>query len=149
MEDSEIERIVGNEAEWRKHLLKEQYHQRKDIDGIKKKMNNFISMISYYGKVSLSLFLLHFIFLSLFFRSLDIFGWAILLFSYLGFWGFIMYIWNEFYNGVGSPEWLMVQVGRIGQKTGKTVKKEILIIEKEVKETVHKLKHERDKGSEG
>ncbi|MHA1459900.1 MAG: hypothetical protein ACTSO8_00310 [Promethearchaeota archaeon] len=119
------------------------------IIDIKKKMNNFISMLSYYGKVSLSLFLLHFIFLSLFFQSLDIFGWVILLFSYLGFWGFIMYIWNEFYNGVGSPEWLMVQVGRIGQKTGKTVKKEILIIEKEVKETVHKLKHERDKGSEG
>jgi uncharacterized membrane protein len=112
-------------------------------------MNNFISMLSYYGKVSLSLFLLHFIFLSLFFQSLDIFGWVILLFSYLGFWGFIMYVWNEFYNGVGSPEWLMVQVGRIGQKTSKTVKKEILIIEKEVKETVHKLKHERDKGSEG
>jgi hypothetical protein len=55
-----------------------------------------------------------------------------------------MYIWNELYDGVGSPEWLMVQVGRIGQKTGKTVKKEILIIEEEIKGTVQKIKKDRD-----
>jgi len=60
-----------------------------------------------------------------------------------------MYVWNEFYGGAGSPEWIMVQVGRIGQKTGETVKKEIRIIEEEIKETVHKIKHEHDKGSEG
>jgi len=67
-------------------------------------------------------------------------------FGYLGFWGFIMYIWNELYDGVGSPEWLMVQVGRIGQKTGTTVKKEILIIEEEIKGTVQKIK--KDRGEE-
>ncbi|GAH09390.1 unnamed protein product [marine sediment metagenome] len=39
-----------------------------------------------------------------------------------------MYIWNEFYKGVGSPEWLMGQIGRFGQKKGKTVKKEVLLI---------------------
>jgi hypothetical protein len=60
-----------------------------------------------------------------------------------------MYVWNEYYGGAGSPEWIMVQVGRIGQKTGKTVKKEIHVIEEEIKETVHKLKHDHDKGSEG
>jgi hypothetical protein len=58
-----------------------------------------------------------------------------------------MYIWNELYNGVGSPEWLMVQVGRVGQKTGKTVKKEILVIEEEIKETVHKIKKDRKEDS--
>jgi len=114
---------------------------------IKRKMNNFISMIKYYGKVSLSLFLLHFIFITLFLNSLDFFAYAILYFAYLGFWGFTMYIWNEFYNGVGSPEWLMVQVGRIGQKTGKTIKKEILIMEEEIKETVQKIKKDTEKGS--
>ena len=67
----------------------------------------------------------------------------------MGLWGFILYIWNEFYGGAGSPEWIMVQVGRIGQKTGETVKKEIRIIEEEIKETVHKIKREHDKGSEG
>ncbi len=39
--------------------------------------------------------------------------------------GFFMYIWNEYGNGVGSPEWIMVQISRIGQKTGETVKKEV------------------------
>ncbi len=114
---------------------------------IKKKMNNFISMVNYYGKVSLSLFLLHYVFITLYLNSLEFFAYAFLYFGYLGFWGFIMYVWNEFYNGVGSPEWLMVQVGRIGQKTGKTVKKEILIIEEEIKETVQKIKKDPKKDS--
>ena len=116
------------------------------IIDIKGKMNDFIKMINYYGKVSLSLFLLHFVFVTLFLNSLDFFAYAFMYFGYLGFWGFIMYIWNEFYDGKGSPEWLMVQVGRIGQKTGKTVKKEILVIEEEIKGTVQKIKKDRDKG---
>ena len=114
---------------------------------IKRKMNNFISMINYYGKVSLSLFLLHFVFITLFLNALDITLYFILLFGYLGFWGFTMYVWNEFYNGVGSPEWIMVQVGRIGQKTGKTVKKEILQIEEEIKGTVQKIKKDHEERS--
>ena len=36
-----------------------------------------------------------------------------------------MYIWNEYANGVGSPEWIMIQISRIGQKTGETVLREI------------------------
>jgi len=115
---------------------------------IKRKMNIFISMMNYYGKVSLSLFLLHFIFITLFLSSLNLVVFVFVCFGYIGFWGFLMYVWNEFYGGVGSPEWIMVQVGRIGQKTGDTVKKEVRIIEEEIKETVHKIKHERDKGSE-
>jgi len=117
------------------------------IIDIKQKMNSFITMINYYGKVSLSLFLLHFVFITLFLNSLDFVAYAFFYFGYLGFWGFTMYIWNEFYDGVGSPEWLMVQVGRIGQKTGKTVKKEILIIEEEIKGTVQKIKKDRDEES--
>ena len=111
---------------------------------IKKKMNNFITMINYFGKVSLSLFLLHFVFITLFLNTLDFVAYIFVYFGYLGFWGFIMYIWNEFYDGVGSPEWLMVQIGRIGQKTGKTVKKEILVVEEEIKETVHKIRKDSD-----
>lgn len=117
------------------------------IVDIKRKMNNFISMMNYYGKVSLSLFLLHFVFITLFLNALDFITYAFVVFGYLGFWGFVMYIWNEFYNGVGSPEWLIVQVGRIGQKTGKTVKKEILVIEEEIKETVKKIKKDRGEDS--
>jgi len=117
------------------------------IIDIKRKMNNFIKMVNYFGKISLSLFLLHFVFITLYLNALDFVAYAFLYFSYAGFWGFTMYIWNEFYDGVGSPEWLMVQVGRIGQKTGKTVKKEILVIEEEIKETVHKIRKDHDEGS--
>jgi len=117
------------------------------IIDIKKKMNNFISMMNYYGKISLSLFLLHFIFLPLYINSLDFVGYAFLYFTYTGLWGFMMYIWNELYDGVGSPEWIMAQVGRIGQKKGKTVKKENLVIEEEIKETVHKIRKDHDEGS--
>ncbi|NVM43918.1 MAG: hypothetical protein HWN79_03285 [Candidatus Lokiarchaeota archaeon] len=117
------------------------------IVDIKRKMNIFISMMNYYGKVSLSLFLLHFVFITLFLNSLDFITYVFVVFGYLGFWGFVMYIWNEFYNGVGSPEWIIVQVGRIGQKTGKTVKKEILVIEEEIKETVQKIKKDRKEDS--
>ena len=117
------------------------------IVDIKRKMNIFISMMNYYGKVSLSLFLLHFVFITVFLRSIDLALFVFVVFGYLGFWGFIMYIWNEFYNGVGSPEWFMVQIGRIGQKTGTTVKKELIVIEEEIKETVHKKRKDPEEDS--
>jgi hypothetical protein len=106
---------------------------------IKNKGNNFISMFVYYGKVSLSLFLIHFTFITLFFKYFDIVVFFLIYLGYAGLMGFLMYVWNEFFNGVGSPEWIMVQIGRVGQKTGKTVKKEIQIIEGELKGTVQKL----------
>jgi hypothetical protein len=58
--------------------------------------------------------------------------------AYLGFLGFLLYIWNEYGNGVGSPEWIMIQISRIGQKTGETVKKEAKKIEKKIEEIVTK-----------
>ncbi len=110
------------------------------IVDLKKKSNIFISMLKYYGKISLSLFLLHYIFVTLFYGFFDIVFFIIICLGYTGFWGFLMYLWNEFFDGKGSPEWLMVQIGRIGQKTTHTVKKEFHIIEEEIKGTVQKLK---------
>jgi uncharacterized membrane protein len=110
------------------------------IVDLKKKSNVFINMLKYYGKISLSLFLLHYIFITLFYRFFDIIFFIIVWLGYTGFWGFLMYLWNEFFEGKGSPEWLMVQIGRVGQKTTHTVKKEIHIIEEEIKETVQKIK---------
>ncbi|MFX0176629.1 MAG: hypothetical protein ACFE85_10410, partial [Candidatus Hodarchaeota archaeon] len=104
---------------------------------------NFFSMLIYYGKVSLSLFLVHYAFITLFLNQLNIIFLVLIFLGYTGFMGFLMYVWNEFFNGVGSPEWIIVQIGRIGQKTGKTVKKEIHIIEEEIKETIHKIKGEQ------
>ncbi len=90
---------------------------------IKKKDNNLTRMFVYYGKVSLSLFLIHFLFMPLFSSQLNIPLFLCISLSYIGFLGIFMYIWMEYAKGVGSPEWLMVQMGRIGQKSGEAVKK--------------------------
>ena len=39
--------------------------------------------------------------------------------TYIGLMGFLMYIWMEYANGVGSPEWLMAAIGKLGKKKQK------------------------------
>jgi uncharacterized membrane protein len=90
---------------------------------IKGKSNNFTNMLRYFGKISLSLFLIHFLFIPMFLRQFSIPFFLMVSLSYIGFLGIFMYIWMEYGRGVGSPEWLMVQLGRIGQKSGEAVKK--------------------------
>ena len=109
---------------------------------IKNKSNSFINMLIYYGKVSLSLFLLHFLFIPIFFSQFNITFFLIVGIAYLGFMGIFMYIWNEFGRGVGSPEWLMVQMGRIGQKSGEAVVKTTKIVYNKIKkERVKKMEN--------
>ena len=86
---------------------------------IKKNYGNFVKMLVYYGKVSLSLFFVHQIFLGLFSWQFDILAFLIMDLTYVGLMGFLMYIWMEYANGVGSPEWLMVAIGRLGKKKRK------------------------------
>ncbi len=90
---------------------------------IKNVSNDFTNMLIYYGKVSLSLFLIHFLFLPIFFDQFSVSLFLIIVFCYVGFLGILMWVWMENFKGVGSPEWLMVQLGRIGQKSGEAVKK--------------------------
>ena len=90
---------------------------------IKNKSSNVINVFIYYGKTSLSLFLVHFLFIPLFFNQFGIVLFLTVGISYIGFMGLFMYLWLEYFKGVGSPEWLMVQLGRIGQKSGEAVKK--------------------------
>jgi hypothetical protein len=90
---------------------------------IKNKSNNFTNMLIYFGKTSLSLFLIHFLFIPMFLRQFSIPFFLMVSLSYIGFLGIFMYIWMEYGKGVGSPEWLMIQFGRIGQKSGEAVKK--------------------------
>ncbi|MFX0006260.1 MAG: heparan-alpha-glucosaminide N-acetyltransferase domain-containing protein [Promethearchaeota archaeon] len=90
---------------------------------IKNKSNNFTNMLIYFGKISLSLFLIHFLFIPMFLRQFNIPFFLMVSLSYIGFLGIFMYIWMEYGKGVGSPEWLMVQLGRVGQKSGEAVKK--------------------------
>ena len=86
---------------------------------IKNKYGNFVKMLVYYGKVSLSLFFVHQIFLGLFYREFGITLFLINNLTYVGFMGFLMYIWMEYANGVGSPEWTMAALGKMGQKKRK------------------------------
>jgi len=86
---------------------------------IKKKYGNFVKMLVYYGKVSLSLFFVHQIFLGLFSGQFGIALFLITNLCYIGLMGFCMYIWMEYANGVGSPEWLMAAMGRMGKKKRK------------------------------
>ncbi|MFW9897953.1 MAG: heparan-alpha-glucosaminide N-acetyltransferase domain-containing protein [Candidatus Thorarchaeota archaeon] len=95
------------------------------IIDLKNKENNFTSMLIYYGKISLSLFLIHFIFILIFVSQFSIVVFPFVILAYVGLMGFSMYIWNEYGNGVGSPEWVMIQISRIGQKTGEQVKREL------------------------
>ena len=86
---------------------------------IKNKYGNFVKMLVYYGKVSLSLFFIHQLFLGLFIGQFDVILFLIINITYVGFMGFLMYIWMEYANGVGSPEWIMAAMGGIGKKKRK------------------------------
>ncbi|MFX0146338.1 MAG: heparan-alpha-glucosaminide N-acetyltransferase domain-containing protein [Candidatus Hodarchaeota archaeon] len=107
---------------------------------IKEKSNSFTGMLIYYGKVSLSLFLVHYSFISLFVRYFNILFFVFIWLGFTGLMGFLMYIWIEYGKGVGSPEWLMVQISRIGQKTTHEIKKETQLI-------VDRIKKEHSKES--
>ena len=89
------------------------------IIDIKKKEHLFINMLIFYGKVSLSLYLIHFMFLPLFPNQFPMYYFPYMYISYIGFLGFLMFFWNKYANGVGSPEWIMGQTGKIGQSKKK------------------------------
>lgn len=105
---------------------------------LKGKSNNIVRMFRYYGKISLSLFMIHFIFMPLYVKQLNIFLFPVIYIANVGLLGFMMYIWIEYGKGIGSPEWLMVQIGRIGQKTGENIKKTSKLAVEKTKKSIEK-----------
>jgi len=93
------------------------------IIDLKEKDNGFINTMNYFGKISLSLFFIHQIFIATFHQQLDIIFFVIVILSYIGMLGLGMYIWIEYAGGKGSPEWLIVQLGRIVMQPKKKRKK--------------------------
>jgi len=87
---------------------------------IKKKNNNAIKMAIFYGNVSLSLFLIQYIFLPLYIGQFSIIFAPFVIVGYCGFLGFLMYIWLKYFKGVGTPEWLMRKIGSSGQRKNKS-----------------------------
>ena len=87
---------------------------------IKRKSNDFIKMVIFYGKTSLSLFLIQYLFLPLYIGQFSIIFLPIVWVGYCAFLGFLMYIWTEYFNGVGTPEWIMGKLGSAGKKKKKS-----------------------------
>ena len=74
---------------------------------IMKKNNIFIRMLKFYGKVSLTLFLIEYIFIPLFVGRFNVIDFLTLVFPFIGFLGILMFLWNKYgKGGVGSLEWL-------------------------------------------
>jgi uncharacterized membrane protein len=86
------------------------------IIDIKKKRHLFIDMLIFFGNVSLSFYLIHFMFLPLFSAMFPMYYFPFIYIAFMGLMGFLMYLWNKYANGIGTPEWLMGQTGKIGQR---------------------------------
>ncbi|MFX1366089.1 MAG: heparan-alpha-glucosaminide N-acetyltransferase domain-containing protein [Promethearchaeota archaeon] len=82
---------------------------------IKKKINDVSKLVIFYGKTSLSMFLIQYLFLPLYLGQFSIIFMPILYVAYCGFLGLLMYIWLKFFDGVGTPEWIMSKVGSSGK----------------------------------
>lgn len=82
---------------------------------IKKKMNDVIKLVLFYGKTSLSLFIIQFLFLPLYTGQFSIIFVPIIWVGYCGFLGLLMYVWLKYFNGVGTPEWIMRKIGSAGK----------------------------------
>ena len=83
---------------------------------IKRRENVFIKMLIFFGKVSLSLFLIQYLFLPLYLGQFPIVFAPFVFAAYSGFLGLLMYIWQKFFNGIGSPEWMISTLGSRGKK---------------------------------
>lgn len=90
---------------------------------IKKKKIMLTDVLIYYGKVSLSLFLLHYTFVPIYLRAFNMVFFPFVVLTYIGFFGFLMFLWFEFFGGKGSPEYIMIQMGRVGQKASEEIVK--------------------------
>jgi uncharacterized membrane protein len=110
------------------------------IVDINKRDNLFIKMLIFYGKISLSLFIILWLFMALF-NILPVWYFAFHYFAGAAILGFAMYIWMKYFKGVGSPEWIMVQISRIAQKTEEEVSK----VEEKVRDRIKKVEYKTPK----
>jgi uncharacterized membrane protein len=87
---------------------------------IKKKTNDVVKLLLFYGKTSLSLFLIQYLFLPLYSGQFSIMLYPIIWVGYCGFLGLLMWIWLKFFGGVGSPEWIVRKIGSGGKNKKKS-----------------------------
>ena len=88
------------------HEQETHYYEKAIAHGLKKK-NIFLDMLKFYGSVSLTLFLIEYLFIPLYVRMFAVFPFFLFVFQFVGFLGIFMSIWSRYYGQVGSIEWLV------------------------------------------
>ncbi|MHA1147062.1 MAG: heparan-alpha-glucosaminide N-acetyltransferase domain-containing protein [Promethearchaeota archaeon] len=74
---------------------------------IKQADNKAVNMFIFYGRVSLSIFFISYIGLFLYVRFLDVKTFFFVIIAYIAFLGMMLFIWNKYFEGKYSLEWLM------------------------------------------
>jgi uncharacterized membrane protein len=90
------------------------------IIDIKNHTNDVVKLVLFYGKTSLSLFLIQYLFLPLYSGEFSIMFYPIVWVGYCGFLGLLMYTWLKFFGGVGTPEWIVRKIGGGGKRKTKS-----------------------------
>ena len=83
-------------------------YYRKDILHKKKFKLNIISL---FGKNSITLFFLQFIFLPIFYQKLPLLMFIPFLIAYIVLLGFLLYLWQKYVNSIPSFDWMMDKIG--------------------------------------
>jgi uncharacterized membrane protein len=107
------------------------------IVDINEKDNLFIKMLIHYGKISLSLFIIMWFLVIFFMDAFPVWFFAFHYFAGAAILGFLMYVWMKYFKGVGSPEWIMVQISRVAQKT----EEEVIKVEDKVKQKIKRVEY--------
>ncbi|MFX1383075.1 MAG: heparan-alpha-glucosaminide N-acetyltransferase domain-containing protein [Promethearchaeota archaeon] len=90
------------------------------IIDIMQKDNIFVRMLKFYGKASLTLFLIEYIFIPLFLWRFSVLDFLTTVFPFIGFLGILTFIWYRYgKGGIGSLEWLVGYVLGSKKKSNK------------------------------
>ncbi len=82
-------------------------YYRKDI---LHKNNLKINIVSLFGKNSITLFFLQFIFLPLFYQKLPLLMFIPFLIAYIILLGFLLYLWQKYINSIPSFDWMLNKI---------------------------------------
>jgi hypothetical protein len=82
-------------------------YYRKDI---LQKNNLKLNILSLFGKNSITLFFLQFIFLPLFYQKLPLLMFIPFIIAYIVLLGFILYLWQKYGNSIPSFDWMLNRI---------------------------------------
>ena len=77
---------------------------------VEKFQNFFIKILCVYGNFSLTLYLIHYIGILIFYRQLTIAVFIILFTIYIIILGFLTFFWQKLFHGIGSLEWMLTKI---------------------------------------